>query len=66
MIEFHWKHALLIAATALLVIALLLWSWNTLATLVGAPEAGFRHALAAVIALLLARGFLHRRRGTRR
>lgn len=66
MIEFQWKHALLIAAAALLVIGLLLWSWNTLASLAGAPEASFRHALAAMVALLLARGFLHRRRGTRR
>ena len=34
--------------------AVLLWAWNTLAELIGAPGAGFKHVIAAlVIALVL-------------
>ena len=37
--------AAILAFTAIVVIGL--WSWNTLAELFGAPEAQFRHAVAA-------------------
>jgi hypothetical protein len=34
--------------------AVLLWAWNTLAELIGAPSADFKHVIAApVIALVL-------------
>lgn len=48
------KH-LLAACLALVVIAATgLWSWNTLAELFGAPEAQFRHAVAALALLAVA------------
>ena len=40
---------LLAAVLAVALIAMVgLWSWNTLAELFGAPEAQFRHAVAAL------------------
>jgi hypothetical protein len=56
------KH-LLAACLALAAIAALgLWSWNTLAGLFGAPEAQFKHAVAALALLVIARLALRRRR----
>jgi len=44
-----------------------LWSWNTLSELFSLPQAQYRHALAALILLLiLRRGFSSRRRVARR
>jgi hypothetical protein len=42
----------------------LLWSWNTLAELTGAPTAEFRHVLAAIVIAVVARLLLtsHQRR----
>lgn len=56
----------LLLAGALIVVAAIaaLWSWNTLATLFGGPEAEMRHVLAAATLALLARFALlpkHRR-----
>lgn len=53
----HLLAAVLAIATMMVVG---LWSWNTLADLFGAPEAGFRHAVAALL-LLAAFRFAFRR-----
>jgi len=46
---------LLAACLALIIIAATgLWSWNTLAALFGAPEAQFRHAVAALALFAIA------------
>lgn len=53
---------LLGALVAIAVIAAIgLWSWNTLAELFGAPEAQFKHALAALALLSLLRLATRRR-----
>lgn len=55
------KHMLL-AGLALFAIALAsLWSWNTLAELLGAPQAQFRHAVAALVLLATLRFAVRRR-----
>ena len=51
--------AALLAIAAIAVIGL--WSWNTLAELFGAPEAQFKHAIAA-LALITALRLATRRR----
>jgi hypothetical protein len=57
------KH-LLAACLAFVAIATAgLWSWNTLADLFGAPEAQFRHVIAAVTLLATLRLAIGRRRG---
>lgn len=65
--HFDIKH-LLIAGVALSAIAMTgLWSWNTLAELSGAPEAQFRHAIAALALLATLRlAIPHRRTAFRR
>ena len=40
----------------------LLWSWNTLAELSGAPVAGFKHVLAALFVLAVVRVLMSPRR----
>jgi DNA-binding MarR family transcriptional regulator len=67
MSHFDIKH-LLIAGVALSAIAMTgLWSWNTLAELFGAPEAQFRHAIAALALLATLRlAIPHRRTAFRR
>ena len=42
----------------------LLWSWNTLAPLFGAPPAEFRHVLAALLAVACLRLIVGRNRYT--
>ena len=55
------KH-LLAAALAFAAMMLAgLWSWNTLAELFGVPEAGFRHAVAALALLAMLRFAIPRR-----
>ena len=44
----------------------LLWSWNTLAELTGAPAAEFRHVLAALIIVGAVRSLLRTHRHHRR
>ena len=44
----------------------LLWSWNTLAELFGAPAADYKHVLAAIVIALVARSLLTSRRRHRR
>jgi hypothetical protein len=59
------KHiALAAAAFAVLSIALL-WSWNTLASLLGGPTAEFKHLLAVLVVAATLRGFLTSRRRRR-
>ena len=50
MTRIDWRHA--VSAIVILAIgsAALLWAWNTLAELFGAPAADFRHALAFLVA----------------
>ena len=59
------RHFLAGIAFLLLVLALGLWSWNTLAGLFGLPAAGFKHVLAAGGLLWMLRWLLarHRHRG---
>ena len=52
--------AALLAFAAIITIGL--WSWNTLAELFGAPEAQFKHAVAAIALLTLLRYSLRPRR----
>ena len=62
--HFDIRH-LLLAGLALFSIALAsLWSWNTLAELVGAPQAQFRHVVAALILLATLRIGVRRRHTT--
>ena len=51
------KTGLLATATFLLGIVTL-WAWNTLATLVGVPEAQFKHIVAAALLAVIARWFI--------
>ena len=56
--HFTVKHvAFAIAAFAATTVALL-WSWNTLAALIGGPTAEFKHVLAAMIAAAVLRGLV--------
>lgn len=57
-----WKHVMTGVCAALAGCALLLWSWNTLATHLGAPAAGFRHLVALLIIMVLLRRLLTTRR----
>jgi hypothetical protein len=58
--DFTVKHiAIAAAAFAVLSIALL-WSWNTLAALFGAPSAEFRHVLACMVAAVALRSLVTR------
>ena len=50
--------AAVLAIAAMMVAGL--WSWNTLADLFGAPEAGFRHAVAALVLLATLRFAIRR------
>jgi hypothetical protein len=52
------KHLLLAVAAAATIIAIGLWSWNTLAALFHLPAAELRHALAVLIPLSVLRGLL--------
>ena len=58
------RHLLVALATITIVAVIGLWSWNTLAELFGAPQAQFRHALAALALLLLLRLATRRRYAT--
>lgn len=63
------KHALLAFAMLVAIAAIVLWSWNTLATLFGLPAADLRHAVAALLLITTLRGLLlpaHPRRRRRR
>ena len=63
------KHALFAFAVLVAIAAIVLWSWNTLATLFGLPAADLRHAVAALLLLATLRGLLlpgHPRRRRRR
>jgi len=51
--------AAILAFAAIAVIGL--WSWNTLAELFGAPEAQFRHAVAALVLIITLRLTTRRR-----
>ena len=54
----HWKHLMSAGLALLAAGAALVWSWNTLATLFGAPVAEFKHALAVVLIVSVARGVI--------
>lgn len=55
---------LLAAGLAIAVIVVAgLWSWNTLADLLGAPAAQFRHAVAVLVLLAALRLLITRRHG---
>jgi hypothetical protein len=52
------KHLLLAVTAAATLVAIGLWSWNTLAALFHLPAAELRHALAALVLLSVLRGLL--------
>ncbi len=56
------KHLLAACLAFGLIAATGLWSWNTLANLIGAPEAQFRHAIAALLLLAILRLAMRQRR----
>jgi len=64
----HLTAAIWLAAFALLGVATLQWSWNTIAPLFDGPLVHFRHALAGLLLLAIAAtafagtGRRHRRR----
>jgi len=62
MYRLKWQRILSALAALTLAGAAILWAWNTLAGLFGAPPADFRHALAFVTAAatLRAIAFPHR------
>ena len=60
--HFDIKHLLLAGITLTAIAVMGLWSWNTLAELLGAPEAQLRHAVAALALLATLRLALSRRR----
>ena len=49
------KHLLTAFAAVAVTVLISLWSWNTLAELFGAPQAQFRHVVAAVLLLAMLR-----------
>lgn len=51
----NYRHALLVVGVFLLSSVITLWSWNTLSELLSLPPAQYRHALAALLLLLIAR-----------
>ena len=60
--NFNLKHlAIAVAAFAVATIALL-WSWNTLAGLFGAPVAEYRHVVALLVTAITVRSLVTRRR----
>lgn len=64
--HFNWKHiGAAIAAFALASVALL-WSWNTVAELFGAPVAEFRHVLATLVLATVVKFVFSSRRTHRR
>jgi hypothetical protein len=60
------KHLLLATAAFAATVVAVLWSWNTLAPLFGAPEAQFRHAVAALVLIATLRVLTTHRRATLR
>lgn len=58
-----FRHVAGALLTITVVAAALWWSWNTVASLTGWPPAGFRHALAAAVIVLLLRFSGRRCRG---
>jgi len=54
----HHRRSLLAIAAFLLATVAALWSWNTLAELFAWPQAEYRHALAALAILYIARRIL--------
>ena len=59
--HFDWKRGFAaIVALALICIALL-WSWNTVAELFGAPAADLRHAVAILVLAWIAKRLVARR-----
>ena len=63
--KLDWKLVLAAIATFGVACIALLWSWNSLAELVGGPTAEFRHVVAALIILAGARALLTNGRGGR-
>jgi hypothetical protein len=60
------KQYLIAAGLFLLASVAALWSWNTLSELFSLPQAQYRHALAALVLLLVIRWSLLRGRKSRR
>jgi predicted Co/Zn/Cd cation transporter (cation efflux family) len=52
---FNFKSAVIIFSTILLALVAMLWSWNTLSELFGGPHVQFKHAIAAISIILLAK-----------
>jgi hypothetical protein len=57
------RHLLAACLALVTIAAAVLWSWNTLADLFGAPEAQFRHVIAALALIATLRLAIRRRRG---
>ena len=58
------KHLFLGAAWIMVAAVAALWSWNTLASLFGAPEAEIRHVVAVFALILLVKFALLKRHGS--
>lgn len=51
----NWKHGAVVVTSFIVTTSLALWGWNTVAELVGAPSAQYKHVIAAVLLLALVR-----------
>ena len=63
--HFNWRKLTLAIIGLIVAGAALLWSWNALAGLFGAPTAQFRHAFAALVLVYIARALLSPRHTSR-
>lgn len=63
----NWKRGAFVVTSFIVTSSLALWAWNTVAGVVGAPSAQYKHVLAALLLLALMRLTLawprHRQRG---
>ena len=51
----NWKCGAFLATGFIVVSSLGLWAWNTVAGLVGAPDAQYKHIIAAMLLLFVTR-----------
>ena len=59
--HFDLKHITFAIIAVVVACTALLWSWNTLASLFGAPAAQFKHAVAALLIAAIAKTAIVRR-----
>jgi len=61
-LKFDWKRAAWLLAGFLCITIFGLWAWNTLSELFSGPVAQYKHIVAALILLVIARWSLYRHR----